>query len=96
MMNKTQTASIIFRVVKDNDGNPVQKARVSFVVDFVPLPDIATLTDTNGTFKISTPVSGEYVIADVSDKFIGKETKITVEPNQDTHVQIGLVRSNED
>jgi hypothetical protein len=49
----TQTASIISGVVKDNDGNAISGARVSFIAGPVPLPDIAALTDINGTFVLS-------------------------------------------
>jgi hypothetical protein len=89
----TQTKSLIFGVVKDPNGNPVLNARVSFTAGPVPLPDIAALTDTMGSFTLSAPAPGEYVIEVVSDEFVKKREKINVENNQEKHLEIALSRS---
>jgi hypothetical protein len=80
-------------VVKDNNGNAISGARVSFVSGPVPLPDIAALTDNNGTFVISAPVQGEYIIEIVSEQLIVKKVKIAIESNnQKKHIEINLSR----
>lgn len=85
-----QSTSVIFGVVRDLSGNPVPKARVSFTAGPVPLPDIAALTDAKGTFTLSAPVPGEYIIEVVSDEFVKKKEKITVESNHEKHIDITL------
>jgi hypothetical protein len=47
-------------VVVDEEGNPVEEARVYFVEGPVPLPDFAALTDSSGRFALSAPISGTY------------------------------------
>lgn len=59
----------------------------------MPLPDIAALTDINGTFALSTRGAGEYVIAVNAEQFAIKELKITVESHEDKHVAINLSRT---
>lgn len=87
MIGKT---SVVFGMVRDHNGNPISNARVSFVEGPVPLQDIAALTDNKGTFALSAPIAGEYVIEVVSDKFIKKKEKITIEGNQEKHIDISL------
>jgi hypothetical protein len=86
----TQTTSIISGVVKDNDGNAISGARVSFIAGPVPLSDIAALTDINGTFVLSAPVPGDYIIEVVSEEFVAKKVKIPVESNQEKHIDLNL------
>jgi hypothetical protein len=86
----TQTTNIISGVVKDNNGNAISGARVSFISGPVPLPDIAALTDINGTFVLSAPVPGDYVIEVVSEGFIIKKVKIAIESNQEKRIEINL------
>lgn len=57
------------------------------------LPDIASLTDIDGSFALSAPGAGEYVIAVNLEQFVRKELKITVESHEDKHVAINLSRS---
>jgi hypothetical protein len=68
-------------VVKDNNGNAISGAQVSFVSGPVPLPDIAALTHNNGSFVISAPVPGEYIIEVVSEQLIAKKVKVAIESN---------------
>lgn len=63
--------------VKDDAGNPISEARVSFVGGPVPLTDISALTDTSGSFVLSAPVAGEYRVEVVSEGFITKCVKIS-------------------
>ena len=59
--------SVIAGVVVDARGNPVEEARVYFVEGPVPLPDIAALTDSDGRFALSAPVSGTYQLGVASE-----------------------------
>lgn len=92
-MKGEQITSLIFGVVRDDNGNPVSEARVSFLAGPVPLPDIAALTDIDGTFALSTPAAGEYVIAVNMEGFVRKELKITLESNEEKHFAINLSRT---
>lgn len=85
--------SVIFGVVRDDNGNPVSEARVSFLAGPVPLPDIAAFTDIDGSFALSAPGAGEYVIAVNIEQFVRKELKITLESNEEKHVAINLSRT---
>ena len=92
-MTRGQITSVIFGVVRDDNGNPVAEARVSFLAGPVPLPDIAALTDIDGSFALSAPGAGEYVIAVNIEQFVRKELKITLESNKEKHVAINLSRT---
>lgn len=70
------------------------QARVSFIAGPVPLPDIAALTDIDGTFSLSAPVAGEYDIEVDMEQFVRKRLKITIALNEDKHVVINLSRTN--
>lgn len=52
----------IHGLVHDQHGRPIEQARVCFVSGPVPLPDVAALTDPNGTFLLTAPVPGTYSI----------------------------------
>lgn len=92
-MTRGQFTSVIFGVVRDDYGDPVSEARVSFLAGPVPLPDIAALTDIDGTFALSAPAAGEYVIAVNIEQFVRKELKITLESNEEKHIAINLSRT---
>lgn len=84
----------MFGVVRDDTGNPVPEARVSFFLDApVLLLDIAALTDIDGTFTLSAPIAGEYVLAVDMEQFVRKELKITLKSNEEKHVAINLSRT---
>ena len=73
-------------VVVDAEGNPVEEARVYFVVGPVPLPDIAALTDSSGRFALSVPTSGTYQLGIASERPAGLL-------HETTTVDVGEVRS---
>ena len=75
-------------VVVDAEDNPVEEARVVFVEESVPLPDIAALTNSNGHFALSAPTLGTYQLGIASEGPAGflQET---------TTVEVGEVRSVE-
>lgn len=87
--------SLISGLVRDRHGKPVPNARVSFVEAPVPLPDIAALVDANGAFTISAPLPGEYAIEVVADGFVKKKMKISVLDNTEKHVEINLLKAND-
>lgn len=87
------SAGVISGVVKDNNGNAIPGARVSFISGPVPLPDIAAVTDNNGSFVISAPVTGDYVIEVVSDQFIPKRSEVAVKSNERKDIEINLSKS---
>ncbi|HEY7080826.1 MAG TPA: carboxypeptidase-like regulatory domain-containing protein [Nitrososphaeraceae archaeon] len=87
-----QSPSTVHGVVKDNNNMPILGARVSFVSGPVPLPDIAALADLNGTFVLSAPVPGDYVIEVVSEGFAANKTRISIENNQEYTIEINLSR----
>ena len=91
----TEIPSVISGMVKDSNGNPIPQARVYFVEGPVSFPDIATLTDSKGTFVLSAPVAGEYSIQVVADEFITETVKINIENNnnnQNKNIDITLFR----
>jgi hypothetical protein len=87
--------SVISGIVRGDNGNPVAQARVSFLAGPVPLTDIAALTDIDGTFSLSAPVAGEYVVEVVIEQFVRKELKITIAPNEHKSVVINLSRAKD-
>lgn len=59
----TSGVYIISGVVRTARGQPVADARVYVTRSPVPLPDIAALTDEQGTFAFAVPAAGEYTVA---------------------------------
>ena len=89
----TDIPTVINGVVKDSKGNPVSQARASFVSGPVSLADIAALTDSKGTFSLSAPIAGEYIIQVVEDEFITENVKVIIENNtQKKNIDITLSR----
>ena len=91
----TLSTGVILGVVRDRNGNPVPKARVSFTSGPVSLPDIAALTDINGAFALTAPVSGTYTIEVVSEEFAPKKVNIAVMGGQKEYIEIRLLQSRE-
>jgi uncharacterized GH25 family protein len=81
---------VIHGIVLDRKGKPVTEARVSFVSGPISLPDIAALTDINGTFALTAPASGTYTIEVVSEEFAPKKVSVTVAGNQKEYTEILL------
>jgi len=84
---------VVAGMVVDAKGNPVEGARVYFVEGPVPLPDIAALTDSNGQFSLSAPVSGTYQLGVASEEpegFIQTTSVVDVsgEPRVDLEVRL--------
>ena len=80
-------------VVVDAEGNPVEEARVYFVVGPVPLPDIAALTDSSGRFALSVPTSGTYQLGIASEGPAGllqETTTVEVGEGRSVDLEISL------
>ena len=73
-----RSPSVISGVVKRADGKPLANARVYFKSGPVPLPDIAAVTDSSGTFSLTAPAPGEYVVESATDKYGSQSSKIKV------------------
>jgi hypothetical protein len=82
--------SVIFGIVRDLNGNSVTQARVYFTDGPVPWSDIATLTDSDGTFSLSAPSAGTYEIECVADGFIPTVATVKVTGDKETHLEIYL------
>jgi hypothetical protein len=80
--------SMISGVLRNPGGKPVADARVYFTDGPVPLPDIATLTDSDGTFSLSVPSAGTYVIECNADGFAPKAVTVKVASGQKLHLDI--------
>jgi hypothetical protein len=91
----TQPAGVIFGIVKDRNGNPVARARVSFSAGPVSLPDIAALTDAKGAFTLAAPAAGNYTIDVVTEEFALKKTDMTVAVGQKEHIEVILGKETE-
>ena len=83
---------LIYGNVKDEKGNPISEARVSFVEAPVPLTDIAALTDNKGRFVITAPTPGEYTIEVVSEGFDPCRVKISTGDSGESRIEIKLSR----
>ena len=68
--------TVIFGRVQDSGGKVVQGARVYLSSGPEPLPDIAILTDQDGSFRLTAPVPGTYTIECIADGF--QQTTLTV------------------
>jgi hypothetical protein len=77
-------------IVRDSRGNPVAQARVYFTGGPEPWPDIAALTDNNGTFSLSAPSPGTYTIECVAEGFAPVVATVTVTGDQEVRLDITL------
>lgn len=83
---------IISGIVLDPSGHPVAQARVYFMSGPAALPDIATLTNDEGAFVLSTPSKGTYQIGIAADDFAPTSIMVTVKDEQEVKLKIKLVR----
>lgn len=74
---------VISGQVLDPDGKPAAQVRVYFVDGPVPLPDIAMLTNDDGTFRVAVPAPGEYRIGISADgcKALAAKTVVSAADN---------------
>ena len=72
-------------------GQPVPEAAVYIVSAPVNMPDIAQLTDDQGQFIISAPVSGKYKIGVRSDTWGLAETVVEVSDESSVTIKVQLI-----
>jgi hypothetical protein len=82
--------TVISGVVRDLHGHPIVQARVYFTNGPVPLPDIAALTNKEGTFSLTAPVAGSYTLACAAEGFAPTVVTVAVTDSQETHLEIRL------
>jgi carboxypeptidase family protein len=85
-----QLPSVISGVVRSPDGKPVANARVYLTAGPVPLPDIAAITDKNGTFSLTAPAPGEYVVETTADEFGTRSSKVKVKGGEQVRLDLKL------
>jgi hypothetical protein len=76
--------------VLDDGGNPIAGARVFFADGPSHFPDIAALTDDNGSFLLSAPVPGEWILRCVADGFAVRDVRATVGTGEETALTVVL------
>ena len=76
--------------VLDSNGLPVGGATVMWVRGPVPLPDIALLTQADGSFVMSAPVAGPYTLGCRRDPGGQARVDVNVGP-QGAQVTVHLV-----
>jgi hypothetical protein len=81
---------LISGVVLGPDGTPAPLARVYFVSGPRPLPDIAALTGPDGSFGLSVPQPGTYVLECSLDGFAPKQVIVEVAGQQQVNLRIML------
>lgn len=84
--------SVIRGVVHDANGRPVEMARIYFKYGPVPLPDVAMLTGSDGSFALTAPAPGTYQLEVSSDSPEPTQAKVTVEEGREAHLKIKIKR----
>ena len=82
----------VFGKVTDGLGNPVGNARV-YVTDAPgPMPDVAALTDGDGTFAMPAPVAGDYTIECSAEGSAATSVTVSVGHGEPATADIALKR----
>ena len=79
-------------VVMDAGGRPVAGARVSFRSGPGPLPDIAALSGSDGTFALTAPSAGRYELAAFGDEGAPGTATVTVAQGETATVTLRFAR----
>jgi hypothetical protein len=82
---------VIAGTVSDESGRPIPEARVAFQTAPVAVPDIAALTNSEGTFTLSAPAPGRYVVHVSADGFASATAPVMVDSG-DAKVTVRLRR----
>ncbi|MCM3872920.1 MAG: carboxypeptidase-like regulatory domain-containing protein [Pyrinomonadaceae bacterium] len=85
-----RSPSVISGIVRSPDGKPVANARVYFTAGPDPLPDIAAITGKDGTFSLTAPTPGEYVIESTADEFGARSSKVKVKGGEQVRLDLKL------
>ncbi len=76
--------------VHNAEGRPVGLARVYFIDGTQPLPDIAALTNHDGTFFLSAPSPGTYKLEVTAEGFDPTAVSVTVDFGRRARLEIRL------
>lgn len=74
-------ALLVAGKVLDNAGRPAAGATVMWLHGPVPLPDVAQLTQDDGSFVMSAPVVGQYTLGCRGDSGGQTTLDVTVGPH---------------
>ncbi|HVQ36305.1 MAG TPA: carboxypeptidase-like regulatory domain-containing protein [Pyrinomonadaceae bacterium] len=85
-----RSPGVISGVVLGPKGKPVSEARVYFTAGPSPLPEIAALTDSSGSFSLTAPVPGEYVVEAVADPFRAQSSTVKVKGGEQVRLDLQL------
>jgi Carboxypeptidase regulatory-like domain len=77
-------------LVRDEDGNPVEGARVYFTQAPVAVPDISALTASDGSFSLTAPVDGAYTVESRSESLRAARETVSVRRGEEAGVEISL------
>lgn len=91
VVDRRLMTKLIRGVVRDPQGLPVPQARAQFLSGPDPLPDIAALTDSDGTFILSAPSPGNYRIECTADGFVPVVTSVDLREAEEAHLEISLM-----
>ncbi len=78
MAGPQSSVYVISGVVRSARGQPIAEARVYVTHSPTPLPDIAALTDEQGTFAFAVPAPGEYVLECTAEEWGSVSATVTV------------------
>lgn len=74
----SEEPTIIEGVVRGSGGEALAGAGVYFVSGPVPLPDIAALSNDDGTFELTAPASGLYRVGARAEGYAPGEVEVSV------------------
>lgn len=83
-------SKVIRGTVRHEDGRPLAGARVFFTAGPEPLPDVAALTGSDGTFALTTPAEGTYGVAVAADGFESQRHTVRVANRSPVQLEIRL------
>jgi hypothetical protein len=86
--------AVIFGVVRDPEGSPVDGARIVYASAPVAMPDIAALTGSDGDFVLSAPAPGTYVLGCYAEGYASAAVSIHVVGAETVRVQITMNRGD--
>jgi Carboxypeptidase regulatory-like domain len=81
---------IVSGVVHDSSGRPVAGARLFFSSGPEPVPDVALLTSSDGSFTLTAPTEGTYSITCVADDHPPATLTVKVGERGVTNLEIRL------
>lgn len=93
---RTMIGRLIGRVIYANDGMPVANATVSILRGAGPAPDIAPMTDHNGSFALDDLPAGSWLLRAVGQGGEAGLVQVSVRPGSITDTVIKLAGNADD